>query len=280
MTTMKKKLHIILMLNLMLSVAMNAQTTLISENFDKLIAGPGQQIPLKWTAKNANNDFASWDIIANNANNPNNSLSAPNAGVMPFGIDGNNDFLLTQMVSLKKGVSYKVRFWYKTVSAATSFEKMSVFVISDTTLAALKTASTNFTNDLITNTEFEKVEFVFKPTVDAPHALVFHSYSDPIMFLTVIDDIELVSPITASSDPETIQLSVAPNPVNDVLDIRSNALIEEVWLIDVQGRVVLNNRQTATQLMLDVSKIEVGNYLLRIKNADGQTISKKIAIQK
>ena len=90
---MKKLIFNLLLINVLVINIANAQSVLLSENFDKLTAGAGQQLPIDWVARNANKDFAIWDIIANNPNNTKNAYSAPNAGVMSFGINGNDDYL-------------------------------------------------------------------------------------------------------------------------------------------------------------------------------------------
>ena len=276
---MKKIIFNLFLINVLLINIANAQSILLSENFDKLTAGAGQQLPANWVARNVNKDFAVWDIIANNANNPSNAYSAPNAGVMAFGIDGNNDYLISPKVNMKKGVAYKVKFQMKAVAAGGSFEKLAVHVSSDTTVAYLSTASAIYNDEMIVNNDFDNIEFTFKPTVDGQYALAFSSYSDPIQFLTIIDDIQITSPITATDDSETIQVSMSPNPVKDILTIKSNMMIKSISIINIEGKKVFESSPNQSQFDVNTSELPKCAYLIRLESIDNQTFTKKIIVE-
>lgn len=65
-----------------------------------------------------------------------------------------------------------------------------------------------------------------------------------------------------------------PNPVEDVLHFSlKNNTIEQLKLVDVQGRVIIETSKSTEQL--NVSKIPTGLYLLQIKTSNG-SFSKKI----
>ncbi|MDA3820154.1 MAG: T9SS type A sorting domain-containing protein [Candidatus Delongbacteria bacterium] len=60
-----------------------------------------------------------------------------------------------------------------------------------------------------------------------------------------------------------------PNPVNDILHIKSSTdiLINELKLYDMYGRIILQKFSHKKNTKIDVSDIETGIYILRINNA-------------
>lgn len=68
------------------------------------------------------------------------------------------------------------------------------------------------------------------------------------------------------------QIQIIPNPIEDVLKIKTNLKIEAVRISDINGRVVLNSD---SQNYLDVSHLEKGVYFATIATDSG-IITKKI----
>lgn len=68
--------------------------------------------------------------------------------------------------------------------------------------------------------------------------------------------------------------SVGPNPANDVVYInaKNNAIINSIEITDINGRVVKNINDSVSQL--NVSDLNSGIYLLKIKNENGVGTSK------
>ena len=68
-------------------------------------------------------------------------------------------------------------------------------------------------------------------------------------------------------------INIYPNPTYEFIDIYSNNLvIKEVYLTDINGRLIIQSNQS--RLLL--GNIESGIYLLKIINNKGETITKKI----
>ena len=64
--------------------------------------------------------------------------------------------------------------------------------------------------------------------------------------------------------PKAPQLQVYPNPVQDMAHISGVAGIESVKLIDLSGRVVMNQKQTSADI--DMSGVAAGTYILFVNN--------------
>ncbi|HLT53036.1 MAG TPA: T9SS type A sorting domain-containing protein [Flavobacteriaceae bacterium] len=80
---------------------------------------------------------------------------------------------------------------------------------------------------------------------------------------------------TLSTDDIVLQhFKMYPNPVSDVLYFSTqNQIIEQVKLVDMNGRVILDIPKSIE--LLDVSNLTAGTYLAQIKTSNGN-ISKKI----
>ncbi len=72
---------------------------------------------------------------------------------------------------------------------------------------------------------------------------------------------------------DALHFSFYPNPVSDVLQIRSEQAVEEVLLLDFSGRLVLHAQGDAAEL--DLSSLASGTYLMRVR-IDGKWASAKV----
>ena len=74
------------------------------------------------------------------------------------------------------------------------------------------------------------------------------------------------------------QLEAFPNPVQDVLNIRvsGNEKVSEIRLFDVNGRMVMNKKTSATTAQLNVASLNSGIYLIKVMSGDKVISSKKI----
>lgn len=80
---------------------------------------------------------------------------------------------------------------------------------------------------------------------------------------------------TQGSSP---QVSVYPNPVENLLHIRSQATITDLQLTDLSGRVVFHSQPENGAVDLQVSSYHPGIYLLTAQTING-TIHQKVVIQ-
>lgn len=61
-----------------------------------------------------------------------------------------------------------------------------------------------------------------------------------------------------------------PNPVSDMLNVQSNLIIEEISVLDINGRKVKNSVSNS----ISVSNLESGVYLIEVKSKEGIGTSK------
>lgn len=72
-----------------------------------------------------------------------------------------------------------------------------------------------------------------------------------------------------------IQVSLYPNPVNDVLNIETALDVQTVEIYTIQGQKVLSSNQK----QINVSDLAAGMYIVRIQDGDNNIATKKIIIK-
>ena len=70
-------------------------------------------------------------------------------------------------------------------------------------------------------------------------------------------------------------VSIFPNPVRDILNIKSDKEIESVSVFDISGQKIISDAK-ANKQQLNVSRLTSGTYLLNIKYQTGETETIKI----
>ncbi|MFZ4456543.1 MAG: T9SS type A sorting domain-containing protein [Bacteroidales bacterium] len=71
-------------------------------------------------------------------------------------------------------------------------------------------------------------------------------------------------------------LSVYPSRVTDKMSLTSGSVMSSIQIRNLVGQLVKTIRVNATEASLDVNNLSSGNYLVSVKMANGQVITKKI----
>lgn len=92
-----------------------------------------------------------------------------------------------------------------------------------------------------------------------------------------IDDFRLTSGNVLSIEDEfdSNNFSVYPNPVQDVLNIKSAAVVNEVVVYDILGKVVLQSRPDAISPSINMSGLNAGAYMVKV-TIDGVSKTTKV----
>jgi hypothetical protein len=91
--------------------------------------------------------------------------------------------------------------------------------------------------------------------------------------------LSLAQDLTNAIDNQSLaQLNVYPNPANNILNVHSDAPIQSVELIAMDGRVVANSNQRilSNNYSMDVSSFVPGIYFAKVYTSNGTVISKFI----
>ena len=79
-------------------------------------------------------------------------------------------------------------------------------------------------------------------------------------------------------ESKSIMLEVYPNPVSDVLFIRSDEQINSVELIDSFGRSIHHSSEPSNQVNIDIKQFAAGMITIVVKFKDGSTKQQQVVI--
>lgn len=82
-------------------------------------------------------------------------------------------------------------------------------------------------------------------------------------------------PALGVSSVEKQKIKVYPNPATDVVKLAADKKIEQVELLNMEGRVILTQNPERTAAEININKLPAGNYILKTK-IDGKENSTKI----
>jgi len=87
---------------------------------------------------------------------------------------------------------------------------------------------------------------------------------------TVINDKwgDLVTSIVDAEVSESI-LSLFPNPATSVITVESSAVINEVKVFDITGRMVMQQKVDASSTVMDISTLRTGMYIMQVHTTEG-----------
>jgi uncharacterized repeat protein (TIGR01451 family) len=151
--------------------------------------------------------------------------------------------------------------------------------------------TTNVTNPNIVEFIFENVQLpfddanndgyiTFKIKTKATLALgdsfsntanIYFDYNHPIVTNTFTTTVQNVLATTEINNDKT-QFSVYPNPVQDVLFIKSKEKVVKAEIYDAAGRIL--NSTSPTNNSINVSELAKGNYIIKLSTKD-KTVTQK-----
>ncbi len=76
-------------------------------------------------------------------------------------------------------------------------------------------------------------------------------------------------------------VAIYPNPNNGLFNItaKNNTHIKQVKVMDVLGKVILNNTYNATDVAIDLTNMNKGLYLVMIEDENGITTTNKVVVE-
>lgn len=111
------------------------------------------------------------------------------------------------------------------------------------------------------------VTLVYKDAANTWHSFQPSAYSK-IPF-TLIDG------TTAITNENIETITISPNPVSDILYVKSEDRINTITVVDVSGKTILNlNPNVSGEVSIPVSNFNKGMYLLRIETLNGNKVCK------
>jgi len=75
-----------------------------------------------------------------------------------------------------------------------------------------------------------------------------------------------------------LNLTVFPNPANNMLNIRTDKVGGDVKIFDLLGNVVWQGQMNSKQTSVDISALSAGVYAVEMTN-NGQRLTSKVIVQ-
>ncbi|AZA83843.1 hypothetical protein C1637_13580 [Chryseobacterium lactis] len=186
----------------------------------------------------------------------------------------NNDWLISPQITLGSAGN-TLSFWVKPIHADYGLEKFNVYV------STTDTQTTSFTkintNPIVTPAVVQWAEQTFNLDAYAgQNVYIAIQCVSEDQFALFVDDFKVTTTgtlATSEVSKSSSSIFVFPNPVADVLNIRSRAKVNNVEIFDRSGRKIpadLNNDK------VNVKNLSPGSYIINVETKEGKTSSKFI----
>lgn len=239
------------------------------ESFESVAATSGFDCPLGWVIENNGEQFVSWDLILNNQSAPDNAYDGEKSMHNSFGFVSNlDDWMFTPPMYLQGGETYEFSFWTKVkrFNAETS-EALEVKWGMDNNSTAMYEQPL-FSDEEMIDENWTYMETQLVPTSDGFYYFGFHSFSQPLQFLTFVDLVR-VDHIMGINSSNQFEAQVYPNPANDKLLVKSQEMIEKIAITDIAGKTIMDIATQSDKAIIDVADLSNGLYILNIHSAKG-----------
>ena len=70
-----------------------------------------------------------------------------------------------------------------------------------------------------------------------------------------------------------ISLNIYPNPCVDIIYINTDQILDNVWIYDMQGKMLIQQNNPIAK-NINIQSLNQGNYLCRIKLHNGEFLQK------
>lgn len=186
----------------------------------------------------------------------------------------NNDWLISPKITLGS-TGNNVSFWVKSINELYGEEKFNVWV------STTNTTTTSFTklnpNVIVTPPEVEYNQHTFNLDAYAGQSvyIAIQCVSDD-QFALFVDDFKVTTTGTlgtSETSKTSSNISVYPNPVSDILTVKSKEKVNNIEIFDISGRKV---NATLSDNKVDVRNLNSGNYIINIETKEGKTTQKFI----
>jgi hypothetical protein len=149
---------------------------------------------------------------------------------------------------------------------------------------AIQGPNTNNGNNALNASSWTPYEF--ETTVDASSSLVSFGFNFTVGAVTshegvILIDNVLIKLLDSSGNTLSVknleipQFVTYPNPLQNVLSVKGSTNVESILIYDLMGRNVLSDSPNKFEFNLNVSHLEKGVYMLKIKSGDN-VITKKL----
>lgn len=263
---MKKRILFFLLLS---SVCISAQTTIFSENFDTVNF---PSVPTDWTTLDLDGDGSSWFTEDTSSVTDAFGFSGGVCGVYE---DNPDNVLGTPSITLPAGNALSLGFKIGTYTGGflDYANHYAVYVLPAS--ATFSTSAVPLLEETIAGADLAYTKSVsLNSFAGQAVKIYFRQFNSPFKGAIILDAVKITQGSLATLETKSKTQSVIyPNPTTDVLNIKSESIINNVTVVDMSGRnmdVKLENDQ------VNVKALSAGSYLINIETKDGISTEKFI----
>jgi hypothetical protein len=241
-----------------------------SEGFEGAEGTLNENFPSGWTWEDLNtNTFgnSNWQIIKNTDIAQNAHTDSTAVHMFSNSSENNNDWLYTPPVYMQAGYVYTLKFWYSVSAFLPSVEKLKVHVGSAPTALAMQLSAPLWDNNNITSAVYAQATINYTPTTTGLQHFAFHYYSAEFQFILLMDDVEITTNAPVNVNPvEIAAANIFPNPFADFVQINTtaNSGFDYFEVLDIAGKIVLQNKLSGTSQLLNTADWPVGIYMVKM----------------
>lgn len=113
-------------------------------------------------------------------------------------------------------------------------------------------------------------------------AHIYFDYNEPVVTNTVLNTIDLTISVEENGVVVPLNVSIYPNPANDIVNIQSDKHLENatITLMDVSGRVVDTQIANGTSFQLYTGGLSAGVYTMVLDSRNNELVRRKIVLVK
>lgn len=242
-----------------------------------------ENYPEGWTSEDFNQETtynSTWEILKNAPLSENARTDSTAINLFGNMSEVNDDWIYTAGVQMVAGATYDLSFWYKCKRYGTSVEKLKIHIGTEATSSAMS-LDPIWDNDNISNEEYIEATTSFIPETDGIYYFAFHSYSDPMQFLTLIDDVTInESNNTTNINNIEKYLSISPNPCSTEFMVSGLDFdgLKTIKLFNTSGQLILDKTFNNNNYLIQTEGIPAGVYHVIIDVSSKAIIKRKIVI--
>ncbi|MBF0693918.1 MAG: choice-of-anchor J domain-containing protein [Flavobacterium sp.] len=260
-------------------MATNAQTVIWSDDFN-------DQDITDWTLVDADGDGLNWaavQIIDEEEEPVGTPMLRSASWNSVLGPLTPNNWIISPAVDLSNypaGSTVNLNWFVKASDADWDAEKYSVYVSTSNDPTVMVTSAISMTETTLDgfNELSARTLNIGALAGEAVVYIAFRHYDSSDMFTMEIDDVSVTGTALSTEDFFRNNLTMYPNPVNDVLNIDAKSgVINNITVTEINGRTVKNiDANGLSTSRVNTGDLTSGVYFVTVQTAEGKGTSKFI----
>ena len=246
---------------------------LLQEGFE------GEDVPTGWTLIDNDGDGANWYVLNDSQSESGGFVNHSGAGHITsaswasYALTPDN-WLITPAVNLTGPAV--LSFWVAGQDPSWASENFSVL------LSTTGTAVADFTHPLLQNqtatAEITQYTANLSSYAGQTVYIAFRHHDISDMFRINLDDVEVLVSGTGVNEYETVA-NVYPNPATDVVNVNTNAALQHIEIVSMNGQKVLDEQAEGFKATVNTSTLAKGVYMMNVYTENGVSHNKLTVVR-